>query len=87
MYMFIFKCIGICIYRYIYTFIHSYINIQRETAKHEEGQGDGGGAESWAVSYHLIVLLERLYVHLPAAADHAVSYVYIYVYDDNVYLL
>ena len=32
---------------------------RREISKYEEGQGDGGGAESWAVSYHLLVLLER----------------------------
>ena len=32
---------------------------KRETSKYEEGQGDGGGAESWAVSYHLLVLIER----------------------------
>ena len=32
---------------------------KRETSKCEEGQGDGGGSESWAVSYHLLVLLER----------------------------
>ena len=32
---------------------------KREISKCEEGQGDGGGAESWAVSYHLLVLLER----------------------------
>ena len=33
---------------------------KRETSKHDEGQGDGGGAESWAVSYHLLVLIEKL---------------------------
>ena len=32
---------------------------KRETSKYEEGQGDGGGAESWAVSYHLLVLVEK----------------------------
>lgn len=32
---------------------------KRETSKHDEGQGDGGGAESWAVSYHLLVLIEK----------------------------
>ena len=32
---------------------------RRETSKYEEGQGDGGGAESWAVSYHLLVLVEK----------------------------
>ena len=38
---------------------------KRETSKHDEGQGDGGGAESWAVSYHLLVLIEKyVVVHL-----------------------
>jgi hypothetical protein len=47
---------------------------KRETSKYDEGQGDGGGTECWAVSYHLLVLLERLYTHLPAAADHAATH-------------
>ena len=48
---------------------------KRELSRYEnEGQGDGGGAEAWAVSYHLLVLLERLYVHLPAAIDHVVTH-------------
>jgi hypothetical protein len=36
---------------------------KRETSKHDEGQGDGGGAESWAVSYHLLVLIEKYVLH------------------------
>ena len=32
---------------------------KREIAKEDEGKGDGGGAEAWAVSYHLLVLIEK----------------------------
>ena len=48
---------------------------KRELSRYEnEGQGDGGGSEAWAVSYHLLVVLERLYTHLPAAIDHVVTH-------------
>ena len=48
---------------------------KRELSRYEnEGQGDGGGAETWAVSYHLLVVLERMYMHLPAAIDHVVTH-------------
>ena len=32
---------------------------KREISKEDEGKGDGGGAEAWAVSYHLLVLIEK----------------------------
>ena len=32
---------------------------KREIAKEDEGKGDGGGAEAWAVSYHLLILIEK----------------------------
>ena len=32
---------------------------KREIATEDEGKGDGGGAEAWAVSYHLLVLIEK----------------------------
>jgi hypothetical protein len=47
---------------------------KREMSKFEEGHGESGGAESWAVAYHLIILLEKLYTHLPAATDYAVTH-------------
>lgn len=48
---------------------------KRELSSYEEGQGELGRADScWSMLYHLVCLCEQLYVHLPAAADYAVTH-------------
>mmetsp|Transcript_111635 Transcript_111635/g.218818 ORF Transcript_111635/g.218818 Transcript_111635/m.218818 type:complete len:1033 (+) Transcript_111635:1-3099(+) len=42
----------------------------------EEGQGELGRADScWGLIYHLVCLCEQLLLHLPAAADHAITHI------------
>ena len=49
---------------------------KRELSKFDEGQGELGRADtSWGLIYHLVCLVEQLYLNLPAAADHAVTHI------------
>jgi len=49
---------------------------KRELAKFDEGQGELGRADTtWGLIYHLVCLVEQLYLNLPAAADHAVTHI------------
>lgn len=47
---------------------------KREMALFDEGLGESGGTEAWAVIYHIMVMIETLYVHLPSAVDSAVTH-------------
>jgi hypothetical protein len=37
-----------------------------------EIEGDGGGLETWALLYHLLMLLERIYTQLPKVVDRSI---------------
>lgn len=36
-----------------------------------EGVGDDGGSTDWAVLYHILILLEKMYVNIPSVTDSA----------------
>jgi hypothetical protein len=38
-----------------------------------EGSGDDGGSTDWAVLYHILVLLEKMYIHIPSVTDSAMK--------------
>jgi hypothetical protein len=48
---------------------------KREMSKTEEGLGESGGVETWAVIYHLLMLFEQAFTHLPAATDFACTHI------------
>jgi hypothetical protein len=45
-----------------------------DMAKFQEGEGEGGGLEAWAVIYYILIFLEQVYTHLPSAADNAFTH-------------
>ena len=48
---------------------------KRELSKFDEGQGELGRADTtWGLVYHLVCMIEQLYLNLPAAADHAITH-------------
>ena len=47
---------------------------KREMAKFDEGVGEAGGTESWAAIYHILVMVETFYTHLPSGTDTAITH-------------